>query len=151
MSTREITVPKSLDAHRTNAKTVLGANDRMRRWRSMICSATGRPNRIRFSIRFSSHKSSTVVRSVTSSSEVCRERLRKGRLGRALARSCLARIAILPWHTRCDRLLAATLVKHVGAATDKGEDSVGGCRHQTGCLQTGIAGLHDLRGGPDQN
>jgi hypothetical protein len=48
-------------------------------------------------------------------------------------------------------LLAATLVKHVGAATDKGEDSVGGCRNQTGCLRTGIAGLHDLRGGPDQN
>src|SRR5215216_3169029 len=31
----------------------------------MICSDTGRPNRIRFSIRFSSHKSSTVVRSAT--------------------------------------------------------------------------------------
>src|SRR6266478_8047208 len=60
-----MTVPKSLDAQRTNAHMEPGANERTRRRRSMICSATARPNRTRFSMRFSSHKSSTVVRSFT--------------------------------------------------------------------------------------
>ena len=49
------------------------------------------------------------------------------------------------------RRLEAIVVTHAGATTDKGEDFVRSCRHQTGCLQTGVAGLDDLRGGPDQN
>ena len=50
-----------------------------------------------------------------------------------------------------ERSFEAIVVAHAGAAADKGQDFVRRCRHQTGCLQTGIAGLHDLRGGPDQN
>ena len=50
-----------------------------------------------------------------------------------------------------ERSLEAIVVPHAGAPTDEGQDFVRGCRHQTGCLQTGIAGLHDLRRGPDQN
>src|SRR6185437_14679062 len=68
MSMRDWTVPKSLDVQRTKAKMLPGAKDRTRRLRSTTCSETGRPNRTRFSIRFSSHKISTVVRfSVTMS------------------------------------------------------------------------------------
>ena len=61
---RDRTVPKSLDVQRTNAKMLPGANDRTRRLRSRTFSETGRPNRTRFSMRFSSHRSSTVVRSL---------------------------------------------------------------------------------------
>src|ERR1700761_393247 len=62
---RDSTVPKSLDVQRTKAKMLPGVKDRTRRLRAKIRSETGRPNRIRFSIRFSSHNSSTVVRSFT--------------------------------------------------------------------------------------
>src|SRR4051812_39205849 len=62
MSMRDWTVPKSLDVQRTKAKMLPGAKDRTRRLRSTIFSETGRPNRTRFSMRFSSHKISTVVR-----------------------------------------------------------------------------------------
>jgi hypothetical protein len=55
-----------------------GANERMRRFRSMICSDTARPNRIRFSMRFSSHKSSTVVRSVTCFSGIVEKNMEDG-------------------------------------------------------------------------
>ncbi|MGY3371816.1 hypothetical protein ACVWZL_008941 [Bradyrhizobium sp. GM2.4] len=62
MSIREMTVPKSLDVQRTKAKMLPGANDSTRRWRSIFRSSMMRPNRMRFSIRFSSHSSSTSVR-----------------------------------------------------------------------------------------
>ena len=64
MSMRETTVPKSFDIQRTNAKMLPGANDRTRRRRSRIRSSAARPKRIRFSMRFSSHSSSTCVRSL---------------------------------------------------------------------------------------
>ncbi len=67
---RDRTVPKSLDVQRTNAKMLPGAKDRMRRLRSRKLSDTARPNRTRFSMRFSSHKSSTVVRSLAATSFV---------------------------------------------------------------------------------
>ena len=50
-----------------------------------------------------------------------------------------------------ERSLETIVVPHASAPTDKGQDFVRGCRHQTGCLQTGVAGLNDLRGSPDQN
>ena len=50
-----------------------------------------------------------------------------------------------------ERGLEAVVVARAGAATDEGQDFVRRCRHQPRCLQTGVAGLDDLRGGPDQD
>ena len=61
---RDRTVPKSLDVQRTKAKMLPGVKDRTRRFPLRIRSDIGLPNRIRFSMRFSSHNSSTVVRSL---------------------------------------------------------------------------------------
>src|SRR5260370_37176511 len=63
MSIRENAVPKSLEVQRTKAKMLPGANDSTRRRRSRIFSSTERPNRMRFSMRFSSQRSSTSVAS----------------------------------------------------------------------------------------
>src|SRR3546814_18704816 len=63
MSIREMIVPKSFDAQRTNAKIASGAKLTMRRRRSSICSCAGWPNLIQCSIFFSCHVSSTWVRS----------------------------------------------------------------------------------------
>ena len=62
-STGDRVVPKSLDVQRTNAKVLPGGKESTRRWPSMIFSATAWPNRIRSSIRFACHNSSTVVKS----------------------------------------------------------------------------------------
>src|SRR5437016_605504 len=64
MSMRDRTVPKSLEVQRTKAKMLPGVKDRTRRFPLRIRSDTGLPNRIQFSMRFSSHKNSTVVRSL---------------------------------------------------------------------------------------
>ncbi len=50
---RDTMVPKSLAAQRMNAKMLPEVNERTRRRRSRICSATGRPKRIQCSMCFS--------------------------------------------------------------------------------------------------
>ena len=59
MSILETTVPKSLAAQRTKAKTAPGAKLTTRRRRLTIVSSAMRPKRIQCSIRFSSQVSST--------------------------------------------------------------------------------------------
>src|SRR5258705_9741194 len=61
---REMTVPKSFEVQRTNEKMLSGANDRIRRRLSRICSSAAWPKHIQFSLRFSSQRSSTWVRSL---------------------------------------------------------------------------------------
>jgi hypothetical protein len=64
VSILETTVPKSLAAQRTKAKTAPGAKLTTRRRRLTIVSSAMRPKRIQCSIRFSSQVSSTRVRSL---------------------------------------------------------------------------------------
>src|SRR5262249_9354645 len=61
ISMREEMVPYSFPAQRTNAKVDPGAKLRTRRRRSRMYSATSRPNRIQFSICFSTQINSTRV------------------------------------------------------------------------------------------
>ena len=61
MSMREMSVPKSLDAQRTKAKTLFGAKRRTRRRRSIIVSPVSWPKRIQRSMPPSTQVSSTRV------------------------------------------------------------------------------------------
>ena len=81
MSMRETTVPKSFEVQRTKANVLPGANDSTRRLRPRILSSTARPKRIQFSMRFSSQRSSTCVRSLIDRLHRCPGRPRPGAEG----------------------------------------------------------------------